>query len=101
MRYDTLVTLVFAENSGKVGAEQTEPEQTKIFSNLSELGAEKSQLVIGNLKDETKVLRTITRYEKPVTYIIVNGSKYNIQKRVNYDKTSTFYIVKQKGSGHG
>ena len=76
MRYDTLVTLVFAENSGKIGAEQTEPEETKIFS-------------------------TITRYEKPVTYIIVNGSKYNVEKRVNYDKTSTFYIVKQKGSGHG
>ena len=27
MRYDTLVTLVFAENSGKIGAEQTEPEE--------------------------------------------------------------------------
>nr|DAG81811.1 MAG TPA: head closure knob [Caudoviricetes sp.] len=101
MRYDTLVTLVFDENSGKVGAEQTPSKKTKIFSNLSELGVEKSQLVIGNLKDETKVLRTITRYENPVTYIIVNGSKYNVEKRVNYDKTSTFYIVKQKGSGHG
>ncbi|MEY8443354.1 hypothetical protein AALA52_03735 [Lactococcus ileimucosae] len=101
MRYDTLATFVFDKSSGKIGSESVEPVKTKIFSNLSELGAEKSQLVIGNLKDETKVLRTIIRYDKPVTYVIVKGLKYNIEKRINYDKTSSFYIVKQKGSGHG
>ncbi|MDT1996853.1 hypothetical protein CKN61_12760 [Carnobacterium divergens] len=97
MRYDTLASFVYDENKGKIGSVPTEPILNEVFCNFTELGASKSQLIIGNLKDSTFVLRTIVRYDNKVTYIKVDGIAYNITKRVNYDKTSSFYLTERKG----
>lgn len=97
MRYDTVATFIYDETSGKIGSQVSEPAREKIYCNLTELGAEKSQLVIGNLKDKTFILRTIVRYEKPITYVEVHQKKYTILKRINYDKTSSFYLTERKG----
>ncbi|HAP3558589.1 TPA: hypothetical protein IUD88_001182 [Enterococcus faecalis] len=97
MRYDTLATFVYDEVDGKVGNQVTEPTFEKVYCNFTELGAEKSQLVIGNLKDKSFILRTILRYDKPVTYVKVLQKKYNVLKRINYDKTSSFYLTERKG----
>lgn len=97
MRANVDATFIYDKNKGLVGSKEIKPVETKLSCNLTELGAEKSNLIIGNLKDETKVLRTLVPYRDEITYIVINDKRFNITKRVNYDRTTTLYITKQKG----
>lgn len=97
MRYDTPLYFV-SEGSKKYDPDTgkyiiSDPIKTKKYANVTDMGAERQQVVFGDVSSKRKVVRLQRAYISLYDYIEINGSKYYVNsENVPSDKQSLVVI---------
>lgn len=66
-----------------------EPVKSKKYANVTHIGAERQQVVFGDVKSERFIVRLQRAYTKPYDYLEYNGKKYTVDtERCPSDKQS-------------
>lgn len=100
MRYNKRV--VFAkETKGKYNpktsrTETYEKRYDAIPCNISPLSPQKTVVQYGDINKDINVIRLNGHFEPTVTHAYINGTKYQITKRIDYEHDTVFYIEEVK-----
>lgn len=100
MRYNKRV--VFAkETKGKYNPktsriETYEKRYDAIPCNISPLSPQKTVVQYGDINKDINVIRLNGHFEPTVTHAYINGTKYQITKRIDYEHDTVFYIEEVK-----
>lgn len=100
MRYNKRV--VFAkETKGKYNPKTSKTETYEkrydaIPCNISPLSPQKTVVQYGDINKDINVIRLNGHFEPTVTHAYINGTKYQITKRIDYEHDTVFYIEEIK-----
>ena len=100
MRYNKRI--VFAkEMKGKYNpkisrTETYEKRYDAIPCNISPLSPQKTVVQYGDINKDINVIRLNGHFEPTVTHAYINGTKYQITKRIDYEHDTVFYIEEVK-----
>lgn len=96
MRYDKKATFIRtlgeAKYNPKTGEYESQIEEESLYVNVTDVGAQTSALVIGNLEEGAKVLRTMHPYNRPFEHVLLGNRKYKLIKRVELKERTSLIV---------
>ncbi|COD84766.1 MULTISPECIES: hypothetical protein [Staphylococcus] len=100
MRYNKRVQFA-VETKGAYNPKTNKTEKVErvydpIPCNISPLSVEKTVVEFGDIKKAINIIRLNGHFEAKVTHAYINGVKYLIVKKINYEHDTVFYVEEVK-----
>lgn len=96
MRFDTPIYFLhigpgeYNETTGNY--EESEPTETKCYANVTDSGVEMLNLVYGELRQGSKVIRLLQAYNESFQYIRIGEKRYKVDFTRKLRNKQTFVV---------